>query len=94
MNAHTSYKVSVCIEPREDGGIRVWSEDLPELVLSHADRAAVFADIIPALTAILGERFGSPVEIEALEALPTEADANPPNSGSEPTSRFFAARAA
>ena len=30
MNASTSYKVRVSIENRDDGGLRVWSEDLPE----------------------------------------------------------------
>ena len=66
MNANTSYKIRVSIEPREDGGVRVWSEDLPELVLSHADAESVIADIPRAMEVILSERFGAPVHVQEL----------------------------
>jgi len=69
VNASTSYKVRVTIEPREDGGVRVWSEDLPELVLSHSDVDSVIADIPRAMEVILSERFGAPVQVQELEAL-------------------------
>lgn len=96
MNATTSYKVQVCIEPREDGGLRVWSEDLPELVLSHADAERVIADIPRAMEVILSERLGAPVQVEELSALPAfGADAGPPTrSPPAPARREFAARAA
>ena len=69
MNAGTSYKVGVCIEPRDDGGLRVWSEDLPELVLSHADADKVIADIPRALEVILSARLGLVVRVQELTAL-------------------------
>ncbi len=75
MNASTSYKVRVCIEHRDDGGLRVWSEDLPELVLSHADADKVIADIPRAMEAILSERFGASVRVQELTALPGLDDA-------------------
>ena len=70
MNASTSYRVQVSIQAREDGGLRVWSDDLPELVLSHADAAQVIADIPRAMEAILSARLGAPVQVEELTALP------------------------
>lgn len=96
MNASTSYKVGVCIEPREDGGLRVWSEDLPELVLSHSDAERVIADIPRAMEAILSERLGAAVHVEELEDLPP---LGAPSASSDrrprvPARREFAARAA
>ena len=70
MNAGTSYKVGVCIEPRDDGGLRVWSEDLPELVLSHSDADKVIADLPRALEVILSARLGLVVRVQELTALP------------------------
>ena len=48
--------VRLRIERRADGGLRAWSADLPELVLSHADADKVLADIPPAVRAILTHR--------------------------------------
>jgi hypothetical protein len=96
VNASTSYKVRVSIEPREDGGLRVWSEDLPELVLSHADADKVIADIPRAMEAILSERLGAAVHVEELASLPQFGD-TPASSDRQPrgpASREFAARAA
>jgi hypothetical protein len=45
--------ITVYIEDREDGGVRVWSDDLPGLVLSGSNRIKVLADIEPAVKAIL-----------------------------------------
>ncbi len=42
------------LEPREDGGLRVWSDDIPGLRLSHNDPALVMADVWPAIKTILG----------------------------------------
>ena len=44
------YKVRVQLEPREDGGLRAWSPDVPQLVLSALEHDLVFADIEIALT--------------------------------------------
>jgi len=46
-------KIIVTFERREDGGLRVYSEDVPGFVLSHADCNAVMADVKPALEEIL-----------------------------------------
>lgn len=96
MNTGSSYKVRVRIESREDGGLRVWSEDLPELVLSHVDGARVIADIPRALEVILSERLGAPVRVEELMVLPAFGASHDP-ADRDPqvaTLREFAARAA
>jgi len=38
-------RLTVFFEPRPDGGLRVWSDDLPGLVLSGPDRDAVLDDL-------------------------------------------------
>jgi hypothetical protein len=53
----------------EDGGLRVWSADLPGFVLSHSDCEAVFADIGPALETILSDLLGSHVRVGPAEGL-------------------------
>jgi hypothetical protein len=45
--------INVTIEGREGGGISVRSADLPGLVLSGKNRAAIIAGIHPAVKAIL-----------------------------------------
>ena len=95
MNASTSYKVQVRIEARDDGGLRVWSDDLPELVLSHADAAKVIADIPRAMEAILSARLGRAVRVEELAALPALDAKGVSLERVPPTAlREFAARAA
>jgi hypothetical protein len=49
--------VSVTVEDRTDGGIRVSSRDLPNLMLSGQKKDAICAAIAPAIQAIL-ERKG------------------------------------
>src|SRR5438094_555972 len=49
--------VSVTLDDREDGGIRVSSQDLPNLVLSGINKNAICAAIAPAIQVIL-ERKG------------------------------------
>ena len=49
-------RIEVWTEPRPDGGIRVWSNDLPGLILSGPDRAKVLADIEPAARFLLHKR--------------------------------------
>lgn len=43
----------ICIQEREDGGLRVWSDELPGLILSGRDPARVMADIFPAARALI-----------------------------------------
>ena len=62
-------QVSLTFEKREDGGLRVWSSDVPGFVLSHSDCEAVFADIGPALETILSELLGAPVRVGPAEDL-------------------------
>lgn len=45
--------VRVTLKDREDGGLRVFSDDLPGLILSGDDRDAVCGSIIPAIRALL-----------------------------------------
>ena len=62
-------EVSLIFEKREDGGLRVWSDDVPGFVLSHYDCEAVFADIAPALETIISEILGVPVRVGPAEGL-------------------------
>ena len=64
------YKVRVHLEPREDGGLRAWSPDVPQQVLSSEDPALVLLDIPIALEEILSHRFDRPMRVEELVALP------------------------
>lgn len=41
--------VTIKLEPRPDGGLRVSSDDVPGLILSHSNPAKVLADLLPAL---------------------------------------------
>ena len=42
-------EIKVTLAPREDGGVRIWSDDVPGLILSGPDQLTVIADIGPAL---------------------------------------------
>jgi len=44
--------MTIVLEPREDGGLHVWSDDLPGLILSGADQEAVLSDIDIAIIAL------------------------------------------
>jgi hypothetical protein len=55
-------KVSVVFQRRDDGGLQVYSDEVPGFVLSGADAHAVFADVIPALTFIFEHNKGLKVE--------------------------------
>ena len=56
MTASTVVSVTVTIERREDGGLYVYSDDVPGFVLSHLDAHAVLADIEPALSVFLSDK--------------------------------------
>jgi hypothetical protein len=38
-------EITIKLAPREDGGIRVWSDDLRGLILSHSDQEAVLREL-------------------------------------------------
>jgi hypothetical protein len=65
--ANTGYsrfkRVSVVFEKRPDGGLRVYSPDVPGFRLSHRDSSLVTSDIIPALEVIIGAMVGKPVRV-------------------------------
>ncbi|HEX8234051.1 MAG TPA: hypothetical protein VF559_11995 [Caulobacteraceae bacterium] len=59
--------VTVILEDREDGGLRVSSKALPGLTLSGPDRGHVWECIAPAIKLLLERRGLHPVHIEAAE---------------------------
>lgn len=42
-------EIAIKIAPRGDGGIHIWSDDMPGLVLSGADPVKVMGDLWPAI---------------------------------------------
>jgi hypothetical protein len=68
MAAKDQTVVTVIIEDRADGGIRVYSEDLPSLSLSGSDKAKVFA-LIGQTIKRLFEMYG----LKKVEVQPTRA---------------------
>ena len=60
------FKIIVCFEARPDGGLRVYSDDVPGLVLSSTDIDGVLEDIPNALSIILSERLNAEIEVEPL----------------------------
>ena len=69
MTRDRSFKVTVCFEQRDDGGLRAWSEEVPGLVLSHTDIDGVLADVTEALRVILSHRFNVDVDVRPLANL-------------------------
>lgn len=55
--------ISVVLESRPDGGLRVYSDDVPGFFLSHSDREAVLSDVEPALETIIGYIVGGQVKV-------------------------------
>jgi len=47
------HEIKITIGPRSDGGVRIWSDDIPGLILSGSDPLKVMADIGPALKALI-----------------------------------------
>lgn len=45
--------ITIKLIPREDGGLRVCSDDVPGLILSHSDPELVMADLGPAIADLL-----------------------------------------
>jgi hypothetical protein len=61
-----SFKVTVCFEPRPEGGLRAWSDDVPGLVLSHTDVDGVIEDVVEALRVILSYKFNTEIDVRPL----------------------------
>ena len=51
-------KIIVTLEPRDDGGLRAYSDDVPGFVLSNRDPSIVLSDVPAALAAILSAMWG------------------------------------
>lgn len=45
--------LTIVLERREDGGLHVYSNELPGLILSSAQPAKLMADVIPAINALI-----------------------------------------
>ncbi len=56
MDHTTTTVVTVTLEDREDGGLFVYSDDLPGLILSGRDKHAICECIAPAIEAILSHK--------------------------------------
>jgi hypothetical protein len=57
----TPDKFTLQCERREDGGLRIWSDDVPGLILSGLKPRDVMRDVIPAIDALTrhnGPRLG------------------------------------
>ncbi|OJU66338.1 MAG: hypothetical protein BGO05_11870 [Rhizobiales bacterium 63-7] len=61
------FKITVCFEERPGGGLRVWSEDIPGLVLSSSSVDRVLEDVKAALEAIISHDLKEPIVVEPLE---------------------------
>ncbi len=66
MTQPESIKIIIHTQRRRDGGLRVWSDDVPGLILSHADADRVMADIIPAVETIMEDVLGYPIRASQL----------------------------
>jgi hypothetical protein len=67
----TAYSVvTVTLEDRNDGGLRVFSEDLPGLILSGANKQKVCDRIAPAIRALLEHKGVRVANVLASQPLP------------------------
>lgn len=57
--------ITVKFSHREDGGLRVESQDVPGLFLSNRDPRVVLRDLIPAIKLLIRENEGVEVEVLA-----------------------------
>lgn len=60
------FKVTVTFEPREDGGVRAYSADVPGLVLSSRNVAGLIDDVPTVLQVCLSHQFQEQVLVEPL----------------------------
>lgn len=51
-------EITIKMAPREDGGLRVWSDDLPGLILSKYDQGTVLRDLGTAIAILSSFRQG------------------------------------
>jgi len=70
--------VCVIIEDREDEGLRVFSDELPGLILSGHDRPAVMNKICPAIAALFKATKGLEVTVRPAKPLSEVLDGKNP----------------
>ncbi len=63
-------RVSVIFEKRSDGGLRIYSDDVPGFILSSLDEKEVLEDVTPALEEIITKMVGQKVTVRILAPLP------------------------
>jgi hypothetical protein len=63
--------VNITIEDREDGGLRVYSKELPGLILSGATKAKVLSAIEPAVRTLLAMKGQHVGDLQINAHLPT-----------------------
>lgn len=83
---------AVMFERRENGGLRVWSDDVPGLFLSGADAHAVLSDVVQALETLLEHNLGIKAKVAPVRGLKERLEENgiiPPGRSS--ISRQFGA---
>jgi hypothetical protein len=79
-------KVVVVFERRSDGGLRIYSDDVPGFVLSSANADAAFADVQPALEGIISHMVGFQVRVAPLPTIKDYLEHRqlpPPDGGRE-----------
>lgn len=59
-----AFKFSVEFEPRDGGGLRAYSKDVPGFVLSNRDCDRVLNGVVPVLETILSEMFNGRVIVK------------------------------
>jgi hypothetical protein len=66
MSNESIVKITVTIEKRDDGGLYVYSDELPGFVLSHKNAQSVFSDIEPALSVFLSQKLDRTLAVRPL----------------------------
>ena len=60
------FKITVNFEGRADGGLRAWSEEIPGLVLSHANVDELLADVPVAIQTIISHMVNREILVSPL----------------------------
>ena len=58
-----AFKFDVHFEPRPEGGLRAYCDDIPGFVLSNSSAEVVMDGVIPVLEVIISEMFNSPINV-------------------------------
>jgi hypothetical protein len=69
MHSESVVKITVTFERRDDGGLYVYSNELPGFVLSNRNAKAVYKDIEPALSVFLSRKFDRELAVKPLVGL-------------------------